>query len=227
MRKAVALAAHYARHRTVFQKKLIDQPLMQNTLADLALESEAAMALSFAVAAGFDAPKGSQASHLSRVLTPVAKYWVCKRQPSMVAEAMECLGGVGFVAESGMPRLFQTAPLNAIWEGSGNVIALDIQRALQDPKTGDAFNEEVSRIGFDIPALQDFTDWLLKSSNVDARLFAERAALVFAADALPAGPVRDAWIALRIQNPSHIWGANAGLVDAAGIVARLDGWHQV
>ncbi len=226
MRKSVALAAQFARHRTVFQRKLIDQPLMQNTLADLALESEAALALGFVVAAGFDAPKTSQAHRLSRVLTPIAKYWVCKRQPYVLAEAMECLGGVGFVHESGMPRLFQTSPLNAIWEGSGNVIALDIQRALRDPDTLDAFHEDIARIGFDIPAVQALTNWLKDATNVDARLFAERAALIFAADALPAGPVRDAWIDLRIQNPSHIWGANAGMVDAANLVGRLDGWHQ-
>ncbi|MCF6220963.1 MAG: acyl-CoA dehydrogenase family protein [Robiginitomaculum sp.] len=226
MRKSVALAAQFARHRTVFQKKLIDQVLMQNTLADLALESEAALALGFVVAAGFDAPKDSHAHKLSRVLTPIAKYWVCKRQPNVVTEAMECLGGVGFVHESGMPRLFQTSPLNAIWEGSGNVIALDIQRALRAPETLDAFTEEIVRIGMDIPAVQALTDWLKDAAHGDARLFAERAALVFAADALPPGPLRDAWIAQRITNPSHIWGANAGTIDAAYLTGRLDGWHQ-
>lgn len=226
MRKSVALAAHYARHRTVFQKKLVDQPLMQNTLADLALESEAALALGFAVAAGFDAPKDCLVSRLSRVLTPIAKYWVCKRQPYVLAEAIECLGGMGFVAESGMPRLFQTSPLNAIWEGSGNVIALDIQRALRDPNIYDAFNEEIARIGFDIPVLDSLCGWLIDGTNVDARLFAERAALVFAADALPAGSIRDAWISLRLTNPSHIWGANTGNADARELVNRLDGWHQ-
>jgi len=227
MRKAVAMAAHFTRYRTAFQKKLIDQPLMQNTLADLALESEAALALSFAVAAGFDAANGSHANNLSRILTPVAKYWVCKRQPSLVAEALECLGGVGFVEESGMPRLFRTSPLNSVWEGSGNVIALDIIRAMREPKTIDAFSEDMARISMGIPALQPLTDWLLGTSNPDPRLFAERAALVFAADALPAGPMRAAWIALRIQNPSHIWGANAAAIDTNYIVNRLDGWHQV
>ncbi len=226
MRKAVALAAHFARHRTVFQKKLIDQPLMQNTLADLALESEAALALAFAVAAGFDAPKDSQASRLSRILTPVAKYWVCKRQPSVVAEALECLGGVGFVEESGLPRLFRTSPLNSVWEGSGNVIALDIIRALAEPKTANAFSKEMERIADNIPELRALTDWLDNASGADARLFAERAALVFAADALPAGPIRDAWIALRIKTPSHIWGANAGTIDTSHILTRLNGWHQ-
>ncbi len=227
MRKAVALAAHFARHRTVFQKKLIDQTLMQNTLADLALESEAALALSFAVGAGFDAPKDSRAHTLSRILTPVAKYWVCKRQPSVVAEALECLGGVGFVEDSGLPRLFRTSPLNSVWEGSGNVIALDIMRALGNGKTKDVFNQEMARIGGDIPELLTLTDWLQDTPNADARLFAERAALVFAADALPAGPMREAWINLRILNPSHIWGANASTIDAAHIVGRLNGWHRV
>lgn len=125
-----------------------------------------------------------------------------------------------------MPRLFQTSPLNAIWEGSGNVIALDIQRALRDPDTHNALQEEIARIGFDITALNPLTGWLTDTPNPDARLFAERAALIFAADALPAGPIREAWIALRIKNPSHIWGANAGMVDARELVDRLEGWHQ-
>ncbi len=227
MRKSVAIATHYARYRTAFQKKLIDQPLMANVLADLALESEAALALSFAVAASFDAPKDSHLHLISRVLTPVAKYWVCKRQPYVVAEALECLGGIGFVEENTMARLFRTSPLNSIWEGSGNVIALDIQRALGSDKIKLAFNKEIKQIGNKIPELEDLANWLLSAFNADARLFAERAALVFAANALPAGPLREAWIGLRLQNSSHIWGANATKVDINYILDRLEGWHQI
>ena len=224
MRKAVKYAAEFVKERTAFQKKLIDQPLMANTLADLALESEAALALAMAVGATFDAPGDSRAHLLSRMLTPVAKYWVCKRQPSLTAEAMECHGGIGFVEESGVPVMFRASPLNAIWEGSGNVIALDIQRALMDEKVAGVFREEMSRIGADIPDLEPVTDWLQSAHKADPRLFAERAAIVFAADALPAGPLREAWIRLRLKAPSHIWGANAGQVDKDVILARLFGW---
>jgi putative acyl-CoA dehydrogenase len=225
MRKAVKLAHHHVSYRTAFQRTLIDQPLMQNTLADLALESEAAMGLAMTVAASFDAAATSaHQAALSRVLTPIAKYWVCKRQPSLVAEALECLGGVGFVEESGLPVLFRTSPLNSVWEGSGNVIALDIQRALQKPEVADAFAEEMARIGSDIPAIAALTDWVQNTENADPRLFAERAAIVFATDALPAGPVRDAWVSLRLMAHSHIWGANAGQVDTRALLDRLAGW---
>ena len=225
MRKAVKLAVHHVSHRTAFQRKLIDQPLMQNTLADLALESEAAMALSFAVAASFDAAAGSaHTAAFSRVLTPIAKYWVCKRQPSVVAEALECLGGVGFVEESGLPNLFRTSPLNSVWEGSGNVIALDIQRALQDKAVALAFADEITRIGDEIPAIAPLTKWLSENPAADPRLFAERAAIVLASDALSAGSVRDGWINLRLMAPSHIWGGNAAQIDGAAILARVQGW---
>ncbi len=225
MRKSVKLAAHHASYRTAFQRKLIDQPLMQNTLADLALESEAAMALAFAVAASFDAaPSNPYQAALSRVLTPIAKYWVCKRQPSVVAEALECLGGVGFVEETGMPNLFRTSPLNSIWEGSGNVIALDIMRAMNNEKVSAIFADDMSRIGDEITDLRTLTDWLIENSNADPRLFAERAAIAFAADALPAGPLREAWISLRLQSPSHIWGANAAQIDREALLKRTQGW---
>ena len=224
MRKAVKYAAEFVKDRTAFQKKLIDQPLMANTLADIALESEAATALAMTVGATFDAPSDSRAHLLSRILTPVAKYWVCKRQPVVAAEAMECHGGIGFVEESGVPTLFRASPLNAIWEGSGNVIALDIQRALQDPKVKQVFFDDMNRIGDTIPDVQALTDWLQNAGAADPRLFAERAALAFAADALPAGPLREAWITLRLNSPSHIWGANAGLVDRDVIIDRLLGW---
>ncbi|MBL4616373.1 MAG: acyl-CoA dehydrogenase family protein [Robiginitomaculum sp.] len=225
MRKAVKLAHHHVSYRTAFQRKLIDQPLMQNTLADLALESEVAMALSFAVAASFDAaPNSPYQAALSRVLTPIAKYWVCKRQPSVVAEALECLGGVGFVEETGLPNLFRTSPLNSVWEGSGNVIALDIMRALSNEKVAAIFSQDMSRIGDEIPNIRSLTDWLVENTNADPRLFAERAAIAFAADALPAGSLREAWITLRLTSPSHIWGANAAQVDRELLLKRAQGW---
>ncbi|MEU2347733.1 acyl-CoA dehydrogenase family protein [Modestobacter sp. NPDC049651] len=125
-RAALTQAVHHARHRTVFGALLADQPLMQNVLADLALESEAATALGVRLAAAQDAGDRD----FLRLAGAVAKFWVCKRTPTAVAEALEVLGGNGYVEESGMPRLYRQAPLNSIWEGSGNVIALDVLRAL-------------------------------------------------------------------------------------------------
>ncbi|CCG01084.1 acyl-CoA dehydrogenase family protein [Blastococcus saxobsidens] len=126
VRAALTQAIHHARHRRAFGSLLADQPLMQNVLADLAVESEAATALGVRLAAAVD--DGEEA--FLRLAGAAAKYWVCKRTPGVVAEAMEVLGGNGYVEESGLPRLYRQAPLNSIWEGSGNVIALDVLRAL-------------------------------------------------------------------------------------------------
>jgi putative acyl-CoA dehydrogenase len=126
VRAALTQALHHARHRRAFGALLADQPLMQNVLADLAVESEAATALAIRLAAAVDAGE----SAFLRLAGAAAKFWVCKRTPGVVAEALEVLGGNGFVEESGMPRLYRQAPLNSIWEGSGNVIALDVLRAL-------------------------------------------------------------------------------------------------
>ncbi len=130
MRQAVAQALHHARHRSAFGRPLIEQPLMQNVLADLALESEAATALMLRLARAFDSPDDPAERAFARIATAAAKYWVCKRTPQAIAEAMECLGGNGYVEESILPRLYREAPVNAIWEGSGNVICLDVLRAI-------------------------------------------------------------------------------------------------
>ncbi|RBY92328.1 DNA alkylation response protein [Blastococcus sp. TBT05-19] len=127
VRAALTQAIHHARHRSAFGARLVDQPLMQNVLADLAVESEAATALAIRLAAAVD--QGESA--FLRLAGAAAKYWVCKRTPGVVAEAMEVLGGNGYVEDSGLPRLYRQAPLNSIWEGSGNVIALDVLRALE------------------------------------------------------------------------------------------------
>jgi putative acyl-CoA dehydrogenase len=126
VRAALTQAAHHARHRRAFGALLVDQPLMQNVLADLAIESEAATALAIRLAAALDAGE----SAFLRLAGAAAKFWVCKRTPGVVAEAMEVLGGNGYVEDSGLPRLYRQAPLNSIWEGSGNVIALDVLRAM-------------------------------------------------------------------------------------------------
>jgi putative acyl-CoA dehydrogenase len=130
MRQAVAQAIHHAEHRTTFQKKLADQALMTNVLADMALESEAATALALRLARAYDNEDDPAETAFRRVVTPAAKYWICKRGPMLTAEAMEVLGGNGYVEECPMPRLYREAPVNSIWEGSGNIMCLDVLRAL-------------------------------------------------------------------------------------------------
>jgi putative acyl-CoA dehydrogenase len=143
MRVAVEQAGWQVDHRSAFGKLLADQPLMRNVLADLALESEAATATAMRLARSYDEP-GDAA--FKRIGTAVAKYWTCKRAVPHAAEALECFGGNGYVEESGMPRLYREAPLNGIWEGSGNVISLDVLRALvKTPETFDAFFTEVEQ----------------------------------------------------------------------------------
>jgi putative acyl-CoA dehydrogenase len=147
LRRAVAEATHHGAHRRVFGTRLIEQPLMQNVLADLCLESEAATALAFRLARGFDESDGeNEAAKFTRLATAVGKYWVTKRAVAGVAEAMECLGGNGYVEDSGLPRLYRDVPVNAIWEGSGNVQCLDVLRAVQrDPETLAATLTEIRR----------------------------------------------------------------------------------
>jgi putative acyl-CoA dehydrogenase len=129
MRQAVAQAIHHASYRVAFQKKLIDQSLMTNVLADLALESEAATVLTMRLARAYD-EDDEAALVWRRVMTPAAKFWICKRAPSLAVEAMEVLGGSGYVEECVMPRLYREAPVNSIWEGAGNIMCLDVLRAL-------------------------------------------------------------------------------------------------
>jgi putative acyl-CoA dehydrogenase len=130
MHQCIAQAVHHARHRTAFGKLLVDQPLMKNVLADLALECEAAIAFSLRLARAFDARHDAAEAALRRLLTPVAKYWICKRGPMVAAEAMEVLGGNGYIEEGPIARRFREMPLNSIWEGSGNIMCLDVLRAL-------------------------------------------------------------------------------------------------
>jgi putative acyl-CoA dehydrogenase len=156
MRAGVVQATHHAAHRSAFGKLLIDQPLMRNVLADLCVESEAATALAMRLAraydeAGAEAPASGESelsdAHLfKRLATAVGKYWVCKRAPNHAFESLECLGGNGYVEESGMPRLYREAPLASIWEGSGNVMSLDVLRALvKSPRSLEVFMHEVKQ----------------------------------------------------------------------------------
>jgi putative acyl-CoA dehydrogenase len=146
MRQALSQAIHHCAHRSAFGRLLIDQPLMQNVLADLALESEAAMALMLRVSRAFDeAADNPEAAAFARIATGMGKYWICKRTPMMINEAQECLGGAGYVEESILPRLYREAPLNSIWEGSGNIQCLDVLRAMSREKFSlDAFFAELT-----------------------------------------------------------------------------------
>jgi len=145
MRLALAHAIHHCRHRRVFQKHLLDQPLMQQVLADMALDVEAATALCFRLAGAFDRSADPRAAAWRRLMTPVAKYWVCKMGPGLGYEALECLGGNGYVEEGLAARLYRELPLNAIWEGSGNVMALDLLRVLQrEPEIFEMVMEDLS-----------------------------------------------------------------------------------
>ncbi len=146
MRAALVQAIHHARHRSAFGKRLAEHALMQNVLADLAIESEAATTLMMRLTQAYDAGVSDEERAFARLATAVAKYWVCKRQPPFVAEALECLGGAGYVEEAPLARFFREAPLNGVWEGSGNVICLDVLRAMgREPEAVDAFFREVDR----------------------------------------------------------------------------------
>ena len=174
-----AQATHHAAHRRAFGGLLADKPLMQNVLADLAVESEAATALAMRLAHAVD----SGERELRRLAVAVGKYWVCKRAPAVVGEALECLGGNGYVEESGLPRLYREAPLNSIWEGSGNVNALDVLRALaREPAAVEAFQAEVGLARGADPRLDAAADRLGKdlvaADEGSARRLVESMALV-------------------------------------------------
>jgi putative acyl-CoA dehydrogenase len=157
MRAGTVQAIHHARHRAAFGRTLVDQPAMANVLADLAVESEAATATAMRIARAYDEDDAA----FRRVATAVSKYWVCKRAPQHAIEALECLGGNGYVEESGMPRLFRDSPLNSIWEGSGNVAALDVLRALgREPEGLPAFLSEVELAAGADPRLDAHVDAL-------------------------------------------------------------------
>ena len=146
MRQALVQALHHTSNRSAFQKRLIQQPLMRNVLADMAIEVEAALALGLRIARAMDESDDPASASLARIGTAVAKYWNCKRCPSLVFEALECHGGPGYVEESIMPRLYREAPLNSIWEGSGNVMGLDVLRAMtREPEAIPAFLTEVEK----------------------------------------------------------------------------------
>ncbi|SMQ19735.1 putative acyl-CoA dehydrogenase [Streptomyces sp. Ag82_O1-12] len=230
MRQAVAQAVHHCTYREAFGGKLVDKPLMRNVLADLALESEAATTLAMRLAAAWD-DGGEQERALLRIAVPAAKYWVTKRCPSVAVEAAECLGGNGYVEESQMPRLVRESPLNSIWEGAGNVQALDVLRALQrEPGALDAYLREVGQArGADHrldAAIKNLLTELADLEGVEgrARRLTERLALVLQGSLLVrfAPPqVADAFCAGRLGGDAGAaFGTLPHTLDLAAVVER-------
>ena len=232
MRQALTQALHHTRHRQAFGQPLIDQPLMRNVLADLALEVEAAITLALRLARACDqAPGNAHEEHIKRLGTALGKYWVTKRGPMCVAEALECLGGNGYVEESVMPRLYREMPLNSIWEGSGNVNCLDVLRALaKQPQVLESFFAEVAparaankHLAEAVQALQQELSHL---DNIEwrARFLVERMALILQGALLvqhaPAS-LADAFCATRLGGSwGHAFGTLPPGIDAQAILAR-------
>ncbi len=232
MRASLAQALWHTAHRSAFQKKLIDQPAMAMVLADLALESEAATALALRIAQSFDNTGDAREAAFMRLATPVAKYWICKRQPGAVYEALECHGGAGFVEEGPMPRLFRQSPLNAIWEGSGNVIALDILRALaREPDSLEAVRGELSSVKGQNAHLDRHVTrldgWFKPGAlnEATARRFAEDMALALSAAALAqTAPdfVFDGFCAARLDPGARslAYGATGAVINSRALIDR-------
>lgn len=231
MRMAASQALHHCGVRWAFGKVLNHQPLMQNVLADLALESEAALTLSMRVARAMDHRNDEDEDSLVRLVTAVGKYWICKRTPNHAYEAMECIGGSGVMEESMMPRLYREAPVNSIWEGSGNVQCLDVLRAMSStPSVVGAFFAEVSMAQGAHPALdrliadlaKDLKD--LRDFEYRAREVVDRMALALQASLLiRSAPnfVSDAFCNSRLtQVGHHNYGTLPRGVDVAAIIAR-------
>ncbi len=225
MRWGLTQAVHHARHRSAFGKLLAEQPAMQNVLADLAVESEAATVTAMRIARSYD----EDDSAFRRFATAVTKYWVCKRAAPHAAEALECLGGNGYVEESGMPRLLRDAPLNSIWEGSGNVAALDVLRAtVKEPEGLPAFMAECELARGGNQLLDAHLDRLREAGppthpELEARRIVEELALALQASLLvrnaPA-EVADAFCAGRLGGGGLAFGTLPATVDAPAIAAR-------
>ncbi len=225
MRQGAAQAIHHAAHRSAFGRRLIDQPLMANVLADLALEAQAATLLAMRLAHAVDAGESS----LRRLGTAVAKYAVCKNAPRHAAESLECLGGAGYVEESGMPRLYRESPLNGIWEGSGNINALDVLRAMvKEPESVEALRAEIAQAAgadrrFDAAAA-GLEKELAEAGEPTARRLVERMARVFAGSLMLryAAPAEaDAYVASRLAGDwGYTFGTLPAAADAAAIIER-------
>ncbi|WAJ26432.1 acyl-CoA dehydrogenase family protein [Antarcticirhabdus aurantiaca] len=230
MGMALAQAVHHARGRRAFGALLVDQPVMRGVLADLAVEYEAACVLVMRVARAFDGADEAERA-FARLGVALAKFWLTKRCPAFVAECMECLGGAGYVEENVLPRLYREAPLNAIWEGSGNVIALDILRTLsREPAARSAFVAELAGARGADAGLDAAADALIRSLSADppgernARFVAERMALLLQGALLlrhAPSAVAGAFVASRLRGDSgRLFGSFAGAVDVDGVLSR-------
>jgi putative acyl-CoA dehydrogenase len=233
MRAALSRALHWATHRVAFGARLADAPLMQNVLADLALETEAALHLALAAAACLETSADAPSRALARLLVPASKYWVCKRAPVVALECMEAMGGNGYIEEQALPRFYREAPVNSIWEGSGNVICLDVLRALQrHPEAAPAWlallddvrganadlDNAATRVrtiaSADVPASQGRRVAQAMATTIAGALLVRHA---------PAF-VSDAYCASRLRHDAHgggAFGALGGAVDTPAIVRRL------
>ncbi len=232
MRQAVTQATHHCAHRSAFGKRLVDQPLMRNVLADLCVESEAATAVMMRLARAYDESARDETARIfARLATAVSKYWVCKRAPAVASEALECLGGAGYVEESPMPRLYREAPLNSIWEGSGNVMCLDVLRAMgRSPESVEAFFGELAlarggdaRLDAFVATLadelRDFDDIEARARRLVERmaLALQGALLVRSGDAA----VADAFCASRLAGDRGLaFGTLSAAIDSGRIIER-------
>ncbi len=232
MRQALSIALHHTAQRQAFGKRLMDQPLMRNVLADLAIESEAACALSMRLARSFDHKNDAHEVLMGRLLTPIAKFWICKRGAAFAQEAMECLGGNGYVEEGGegtMARIYREMPLNSIWEGAGNIMALDLLRALRKGDVAAALVRELAPAQGAHPALDRLAAALPSrvehmATEMEARRLAQDVALAVQAALLqqsaPAA-VFNAFCDSRLAgNWGHTFGTLSAAVDFDSIIER-------
>ncbi|WP_293603712.1 isovaleryl-CoA dehydrogenase [Polaromonas sp. UBA4122] len=238
MRQALSIALHHTAQRKAFGKRLIDQPLMRNVLADLALESEAATALALRLARTFDQATDAHEAAMARLLTPIAKFWICKRGSHFAQEAMECLGGNGYVEEGGegiMARIYREMPVNSIWEGAGNIMALDLLRALRKADAVAALAQELAAAKGAHPALdrlaaalpgraENMTSQASDTSELEARRLAQDVALAVQAALLyqtAPGAVFGAFCDSRLAgNWGQAFGTLASGTDFNSIIAR-------
>ncbi len=233
MRQALSQAIHHCSHREVFGKVLVEQPIMQGVLADLALESEAALAMTLRLAQALEnRDKDENEARLARIVTAIGKYWICKRAPFMINEAQECLGGAGYVEESILPRLYREAPVNSIWEGSGNVQCLDVLRALQrDPDTLTSVIMEIRQAAHKHPLLGPWVDAIQEDMAAKdeilprSRLIVERLAVALQASALLLygdAKIADAFCLTRLdpQSRGQLFGALPAGIDCNYIIER-------
>jgi putative acyl-CoA dehydrogenase len=227
MRQAVAQAIHHAQYRIAFQKKLVDHALMSNVLADMAIESEAATLLAMRLARAYD-EDDEAAAMFRRIVTPAAKFWICKRAPSLVVEAMEVLGGNGYVEDFILARIFREAPVNSIWEGSGNVMCLDLLRAItRSPGALDVLIDELGdAVGADrrlkvfLMRLNDASESVNESQ---ARAFARDLVLALQGALLirhAPGEIADAFCRSRLEGRSGAFGVLPPGADCRAIISR-------